>query len=137
MGSNPSLGSFWENIADQLRQHGIEIEALCGGEIGEAGTGKVKVVCVTPDLKTAVAEMDKISRDQVVMVRVDEGTSKALDAWVEAGAVRSRSEAAAVFIREGLKVRASELEQLRDALREVEQARSRLRQKAREVLGKE
>ena len=49
--------------------------------------------------------------------------------------VRSRSEAAALFIREGLKVRAEELERLRDALREVEDAKRRLREKARGVLG--
>jgi hypothetical protein len=69
------------------------------------------------------------------MVRVDEGTSKALDAWVETGAVRSRSEAAALFIREGLQVRADELEQLKDALNGVEEAKHRLREKARQVFG--
>ncbi len=61
-------------------------------------------------------------------------TSKTLDDWVEAGAVRSRSEGAALFIREGLKVRAEELGQLRDALADVESARRRLREKAKEIL---
>jgi len=50
------------------------------------------------------------------MVRVDEDTSNALDAWVEAGAVKSRSAAAALFIREGLKVRDSELQDLKKGL---------------------
>jgi hypothetical protein len=49
--------------------------------------------------------------------------------------VRSRSEAAALFIREGFKVRAAELEQLQDALRAVEEAKQRLSEKAREVFG--
>jgi Arc/MetJ-type ribon-helix-helix transcriptional regulator len=86
-------------------------------------------------MKTSLRELDGVTRDQVVMVRVDEQTSRTLDAWVETGAVRSRSEAAALFIREGLKVRAEELERLRDALREVEDAKRRLREKARGVLG--
>ncbi len=76
-------------------------------------------------------------RDQVVMVRVDGKTVASLDAWVQTGAVKSRSEAAAVFIREGLKVRAHELQELEDALSDVEAAKTRLREKAREVLGRD
>ena len=71
------------------------------------------------------------------MVRVDEETSEALDKWVESGVVKSRSEAAALFIREGLGIRSGELEQLAGALREVEEAKQRLKKKARDVLGPE
>lgn len=49
--------------------------------------------------------------------------------------MRSRSEAAALFIQEGLKVREQELDQLGDALQGVEQAKERLREKARDVFG--
>ncbi len=98
---------------------------------------KVKVVCVAPDLQDSVKEMGASSRDQVVMVRVDGETAKTLDAWVATGAVKSRSEAAALFIREGLKVRASELDKLKDALNEVEEAKQRLQREAREVFGRE
>ena len=69
------------------------------------------------------------------MVRVDDDTVNALDAWVEAGAVKSRSAAAALFIREGLKVRDPELQELKDALTDVDGARQRLREKAEAVLG--
>ena len=126
--------SLWDVIKEQLRNQGVDVEAIgcCEGE-----TPKVKVVCVAPGLAASVSEVGKSTRDQVVMVRVDDETSRALDAWVESGAVRSRSEAAAVFIREGLKVRASELAQLQDALRGVEEARRKLRDKAREVFGNE
>jgi Arc/MetJ-type ribon-helix-helix transcriptional regulator len=67
------------------------------------------------------------------MVRVDAETARTLDAWVETGAVKSRSEAAALFIREGLNVRASELDRLKDALSGVEEAKDRLRREARDV----
>ena len=80
-------------------------------------------------------ELGRETRDQVVMVRVDEETSKTLDDWVQTGAVKSRSEAAALFIREGLKVRAAELEKLAEALQGVEKAREKLREEARDVFG--
>ena len=94
-------------------------------------------MCVSPDLKETLHQMGGETRNQVVMVRLDQETTKTLDRWVEAGVVRSRSEAAAAFIREGLKVRSQELERLREAIEEVEEARERLREKARHILGPE
>ena len=121
-------------IAEKLETMGIDLgeELESGLRDLEAG---VKVVCVTPDLGQSVREMGANPRDQTVMVRVDEGTRKRLDAWVETGAVKSRSEAAALFIREGLQVRAEELDELEDALRTVEEARKKLRAKAKTVFG--
>jgi len=132
MAGNPRKSGLWTVIEAQLREQGIDLEAIT---CADGQSPKVKVVCVAPDLQESVVELGKSPRDQVVMVRVDEETSAALDAWVESGAVRSRSEAAALFIREGLKVRAGELEKLRDALRRVEQAKQHLHDRAREVLG--
>jgi Arc/MetJ-type ribon-helix-helix transcriptional regulator len=129
---------LWDSIRSQLQEKGVSIDFengfdfSCVDPLGGAG---VKVVCVAPDLKQSVEEMGRKPRDQVVMVRVDESTLGDLDAWVATGAVKSRSEAAALFIREGLKVRADELERLRDALREVKEAQERLRQQAREIFG--
>ncbi len=136
---NINLGGLWEKIQPQLKARGIDIDFdigegfdfLCDDEVGP----RVKVVCVAPDLKESVEEMGQTQRDQVVMVRVDGSTLENLDAWVTTGAVKSRSEAAALFIREGLKVRADELAQLRDALREVQEARDRLKERAREIFG--
>lgn len=130
-GIGAELPRILEVVREQLRAHGIDLDAGCCGP----ESAKIKVVCVAPDLKATVEELGKSPRDQVVMVRVDAETARDLDAWVETGAVRSRSEAAAVFMREGLQVRAAELSKLRDALREVESARERLRARAREVLG--
>jgi len=128
------------NVESKLASKGIHIDLTGAIDMVEErqdadGDKKIKIVCVTPDLKTSKEEMAGASRDQVVMVRVDETTREALDAWVETGAARSRSEAAALFIREGLKVRKAELDELREALDGVDKARENLRKKAQEVLG--
>ena len=124
-------------IQEGLEEAGIDVDL--GGNYTTWSWPKkskrVKVVCVTPGLKDSVDEMGKAPRDQVVMVRVDSQTSEALDAWVQTGAVKSRSEAAALFIREGLRVRADELERLEGALSDVEAAKQRLQEQARQVFG--
>ena len=141
--------SLWARIRDKLEENGVFLRVDSNlaefglgklddldldVDLGEKGSG-IKVVCMAPDLKASADEMNETPRDKVVMVRVDEKTREELDAWVETGAVKSRSEAAALFIREGLAVRSDELARLRDALREVEEARERLRSKASEVFG--
>ena len=133
------LSSILGSIQDGLEEAGIDVDLSgdCTTWSWPKKSKRVKVVCVTPGLKDSVDEMGKSPRDQVVMVRVDTKTSEALDAWVETGAVKSRSEAAALFIREGLSVRADELERLKGALDDVEAARERLREQARHVFGEE
>lgn len=135
---NIDVSGILERVRSRLKERGIDFEFPDGFDIFDAAGGpRVKVVCVSPDLKESVEEMGRRQRDQVVMVRIDAETLERLDAWVATGAVKSRSEAAALFIREGLEVRADELEQLRDALREVAEAQERLRNRAREVFGQE
>ncbi len=123
---------MWNLIQTELRDKGIDVEALscCGPD-----SSCLKVVCLPVGLGSSLEELGKEVRDQVVMVRVDEDTRRKLDAWVASGAVKSRSEAAALFIQEGLKVRATELERLGDAIQAVEEAKERLRKKARDVFG--
>lgn len=126
-------------IQEGLEEAGIAVD-LCGDSgvwSWPKKSKRVKVVCVAPGLKDSVDELGKTPREKVVMVRVDAETRGALDAWVETGAVKSRSEAAALFIREGLKVRADELERLKGALDDVEGARERLREQARQVFGED
>ncbi len=124
---------LWTAVREQLLGQGIDLEALACGEGGLPGA--LKVVCIGTSMRESVDELGSASRDQVVMVRVDADTLADLDAWVETGAVKSRSEAAALFIREGLQVRTAELRELKDAIDGVDEARSRLRKKASEVLG--
>ena len=135
---NIDLSGLWEKVQSRLQERGIDIEFPEGFDLFSDENGpRVKVVCVAPDLKESVEEMGRQHRDQVDMVRIDAETLKSLDAWVAIGAVKSRSEAAALFIREGLKVRSDELEKLRDALREVQEAQERLKNKAQEIFGSE
>lgn len=125
---------LWESIKEQLAQQGIDLDAPDGGQASDA---LVRAICVVPDLGESVRKLAESPRDQVVMVRIDSDALEALDAWVQSGAVRSRSEAAALFIREGLSVHARELEQLRGALREVEKAKRRLQERVKDLLESE
>ncbi len=127
------LSETLDSVFEQLSEHGIVMENLCCDDIEGA---RAKVVCIEPDLAGSVKEMGKTPRGETLMVRIDEETRKTLDAWVETGYFKSRSEAAALFMREGLKIRASELGKLKDALRQVQQAKNVLRDKAGEIFGK-
>ena len=132
--SRVDISKIWDQVRAKLAEHGIDFDVAACCDADEVGA-RVRFVCVAPDLKNSVEELSRETRDQVVMVRVDTETSKTLDAWVDTGAVKSRSEAAALFISEGIKVRQAELDQLRDALRSVDEAKAKLHAKAREVLG--
>lgn len=131
------LGAILKQVQSELEQAGIAVDLASGLDLSSDGTDDphVKVVCVAPGLKDSVDDLGKSPRDQVVMVRIDSETSKDLDGWVETGAVKSRSAAAALFMKEGLRVRADELAKLKDAIDEVEAARSRLREQADEIFG--
>ena len=131
-----SKNSLIDSIVETIEALGVEI----GDDIEESLRdikGDWKVIGITPNLGESVREMGESPRDHTVMVRVDEDTSKRLDAWVESGAVKSRSEAAALFIREGLQVRADELAELEEALQKVEKAKQGLRDKAKTVFGEQ
>ena len=123
------LSGIWTRLKEELEARGIELETVCSDESGSP----IRVVCLSGGLSDSLKEMGKTPRDQVLMVRIDEEATKKLDAWLETGAFKSRSEAAALFIREGLKVRARELDELEEALKGVEAAKDRLKAKAREV----
>ena len=119
-------------VGKVLDEHGIDFRI---GTDGAGDLAECTVMCLAGDMKTTVAEMGRTPRDHVVMVRIDEKTKQALDDWVETGAVKSRSEAAALFMREGIKVRSGELAELREALDDVGRAKQRLEEKARQVIG--
>lgn len=120
-------------ILEALRKQGVDLDDLCCSPGDEAP--RLKVVCLPQSMRDIVSELSQTPRDQVVMVRVDAETCRKLDAWVETGAVKSRSEAAALFIREGLNARKTELDKLEKAINEVEKAKAQLRSKAQKIIG--
>lgn len=118
-------------VQKKLRDAGLEVELP---DLSGLDPANCKVVCMPLGLSDTLRQMGREPRNNVVMVRVDDDTVRRLDAWIETGAVGSRSEAAALFLREGLALRAAELSELEEALGDVERARARLREKARSVL---
>ena len=115
-------------IADALARLGVDLSAL-------TCDGGPRVVVIEASLDSARKALSESARDQVIMARVDAETAKDLDRWVDVGLAKSRSEAAALFLREGLKLRQGELVRLAAALDGFDAARERLRREAAAVLG--
>jgi Arc/MetJ-type ribon-helix-helix transcriptional regulator len=67
------------------------------------------------------------AREHVVMVRVNEDSLKSLDALVQSGIFKSRSEAAAFLISEGVKAQATLFERISERIKEIERLRAELR----------
>src|ERR1041384_907783 len=67
------------------------------------------------------------ARDHVVMVRVNDDSLKSLDALVQSGIFKSRSEAAAFLISEGVKAQSTLFERISQRIAEIEQCRSELK----------
>ena len=67
------------------------------------------------------------ARDHVVMVRVNDDSLKSLDALVQTGIFKSRSEAAAFLISEGVKAQAALFERISERIKEIERLRAELK----------
>jgi Arc/MetJ-type ribon-helix-helix transcriptional regulator len=67
------------------------------------------------------------SRDHVVMVRVNDESLKKLDALVQSGIFKSRSEAAAFLISEGVKAQSVLFDKIEQKTSEIERLRSELK----------
>ncbi|MFQ6070028.1 MAG: ribbon-helix-helix domain-containing protein [Candidatus Aminicenantales bacterium] len=132
--TKPDATDICASVFEKLKKKGIDLQDL----VPDAKEGsKVKVICISSDMGDSVEEMGLTTRGETVMVRIDEETKETLDAWVETGYFKSRSEAAALFIREGLKIRASELGSLKDALQKLKNAKDNLHKKASRIFGKD
>ena len=126
---NPDIGKL---IVEKLREQGIDPDNLC---CDNSEDSPVKVVCVASDLSDSFRELSRNPRGETIMVRIDEESRKTLDAWVQTGHFKSRSEAAALFLKEGLNIRSAELNELKDAIKQVEEAKKLLHDKAQNILG--
>ncbi|HEY7913064.1 MAG TPA: hypothetical protein VIG62_14220 [Blastocatellia bacterium] len=67
------------------------------------------------------------ARDHVVMVRVNDESLKRLDDLVQSGIFKSRSEAAAFLISEGIKTQAALFDRISEKITEIERLRSELK----------
>jgi len=67
------------------------------------------------------------ARDHVVMVRVNDDSLKSLDELVQTGIFKSRSEAAAFLISEGVKAQAALFERISERIKEIERLRAELK----------
>ncbi len=67
------------------------------------------------------------ARDHVVMVRVNDDSLKSLDALVQTGIFKSRSEAAAFLISEGVKAQSALFERISERIKEIERLRTELK----------
>ena len=67
------------------------------------------------------------ARDHVVMVRVNDESLRQLDALVQSGIFKSRSEAAAFLISEGIKAQQPLFERIAERIKEIERLRSELK----------
>jgi Arc/MetJ-type ribon-helix-helix transcriptional regulator len=67
------------------------------------------------------------ARDHVVVVRVNDDSLRSLDALVQSGIFKSRSEAAAFLISEGVKAQAVLFERISERIKEIERLRAELK----------
>ncbi|HEY6330995.1 MAG TPA: hypothetical protein VI756_16810, partial [Blastocatellia bacterium] len=67
------------------------------------------------------------ARDHVVMVRVNDDSLRKIEALAESGIFKSRSEAAAFLISEGVKSQAELFDRIEQKIAEIERLKSELK----------
>jgi len=80
-----------------------------------------------PDTFSKAVERAINVRDTTVLVRLSDEASDNVDTLVSAGVFRSRAEAAAFLIEEGINAQASLFQRIQDKLTEIEKLRAELR----------
>ena len=80
-----------------------------------------------PDTFNKAVERAMNVRDTTVLLRLSDESSDKVDTLVSAGVFRSRAEAAAFLIEEGIKAQSSLFQRIQDKLTEIEKLRSELR----------
>ncbi|MBL8172143.1 MAG: hypothetical protein JNJ50_28550 [Acidobacteria bacterium] len=80
-----------------------------------------------PDSVSKAVERAINVRDTTVLTRLSDESSDKLDTLVSAGVFKSRAEAAAFLIDEGIKAQAALFQRIQDKLTEIERLRAELR----------
>jgi Arc/MetJ-type ribon-helix-helix transcriptional regulator len=98
-----------------------------GDTIEEVTTTIRDFVNKVPETINKAIERALNVRDTTVLVRLSEATSDGLDTLVSAGIFKTRSEAAAFLVDEGIKTQGALFQRIRDKLTEIERLRAELR----------
>src|ERR1044072_2256036 len=109
---DPRPASFTDDIASSVK----EVAAKTGQVFNRA----------TESISKAI-ESALSARDHVVMVRVNDEALKKLDALVQSGIFKSRSESAAFLISEGVKAQEALFDRISERITEIERQRSELK----------
>jgi Arc/MetJ-type ribon-helix-helix transcriptional regulator len=80
-----------------------------------------------PDTFSKAVERAMNVRDTTVLLRLGDESSEKLDTLVSAGIFKSRAEAAAFLVDEGIKAQSALFQRIQDKLTEIEKLRSELR----------
>ena len=90
------------------------------------GTGREVAASVAGTVRDSLKTVRE-TRDSVVMVRLNKDSLRRIDELVDCQVTRSRSEAAALLINEGIKARADLFNEVAQQAEIIRQARERLR----------
>lgn len=112
----PQQKSGFDELASSVKEVAQEVAQKTGEVFNKATESIGKAI------DSALA-----ARDHVVMVRVNDDSLKSLDALVQTGIFKSRSEAAAFLISEGVKAQAPLFERISERIKEIERLRAELK----------
>src|ERR1044072_5744896 len=110
---DPRQNSFTDDLASSVK----EVAQKTGEVLNKA----------TESISKAI-ESALSARDHVVMVRVNDESLKRLDALVQSGIFKSRSESAAFLISEGVKGQQALFDRISERITEIERLRSELKE---------
>lgn len=114
-----------EHLTSQTKSQGAGSRA--GETIDEITSTLRELFSRVPDTFGKAVERAINVRDTTVLLRLSEESSDKLDTLVSAGIFKSRAEAAAFLIDEGIKAQSALFQRIQDKLTEIEKLRSELR----------
>jgi hypothetical protein len=114
-----------ERLTSQTRNQGAAGRA--GETIDEITSTLRDLFSRVPDTFGKAVERAINVRDTTVLLRLSEESSDKVDTLVSAGVFKSRAEAAAFLIDEGIKAQSALFQRIQDKLTEIEKLRDELR----------
>jgi Arc/MetJ-type ribon-helix-helix transcriptional regulator len=122
---NPDEIVVTRMVNDEPRPNSFTDDLASSAKAVAQKTGEV-LNKATESISKAI-ESALAARDHVVMVRVNDESLKQLDALVQSGIFKSRSEAAAFLISEGIKAQDALFSRISERIKEIERLRSELK----------